>query len=111
MNTGNTHTVTDASFESQVINAEKVVLVDFWAEWCGPCKAIAPVLEDIGEEYKGRLEVHKLDVDANPQTAGRYSIRSIPTMMLFKGGEVVETLVGIQPRAVLSHTIESHLSR
>ena len=111
MNTGNTQTVTDASFETQVINAEKVVLVDFWAAWCGPCKAIAPVLEEIGEQYKGRLEVHKLDVDANPQTAGRYSIRSIPTMMLFKGGEVVETLVGVQSRATLSHTIESHLPR
>lgn len=111
MDTGNTQTVTDASLERQVINAKKLVLVDFWEDWCGPCKAIAPVLDDIGGEYKGRLEVHKFDVDANPQTSGRYSIRSIPTMTLFKGGKVVETQVGMQPRATLYHTIESHLPR
>ena len=110
MSTLSAQTVTDATFEDQVLNTEKVILVDFWADWCGPCKAVAPVLEELSEDYAGRVEVHKLDVDANPQTAQRFGIRSIPTLMLFKGGEQVETLVGLLPKANLVQVIDSHLA-
>lgn len=94
--------VTDAEFEEKVLNAEGPVLVDFWADWCGPCKAIAPALEEIAGEMSDSLSVAKLDVDSNPSTPAKYGIRGIPTLILFKDGEVADTKVGALPKAKLA---------
>ena len=94
--------VTDAEFEEKVLNAEGPVLVDFWADWCGPCKAIAPALEEIAGEMSDSLSVAKLDVDSNPSTPAKYGIRGIPTLILFKDGEVADTKEGALPKAKLS---------
>ena len=91
--------VTDADFAAQVIQSEQPVLVDFWAEWCGPCRAVGPVMEALAGEYDGRARIAKVDVDANPQVAMQYGIRSIPTVMLFDKGQVVDTFVGARPQA------------
>ena len=91
--------VTDAEFEEKVLNAEGPVLVDFWADWCGPCKAIAPALEEIAGEMSDSLSVAKVDVDSNPSTPAKYGIRGIPTLILFKDGEVADTKVGALPKA------------
>lgn len=99
---------TDETFEKEVINGEGLVLVDFWADWCGPCHMLAPVIEQIAEESIDGLSVGKVDVDANPQTAGKYQIMSIPTVMLFKDGEPVETFVGVQPKEAYLAAIEKH---
>ena len=93
--------VTDADFETQVLQAEQPVLVDFWATWCGPCRMIAPVLEQIADEADGKLTVAKMDVDQNPNVPSRFGIRSIPTMMLFKGGQHVDTIIGYKPKQAL----------
>ena len=106
---GNTVVVTDATFESDVINSETPVLVDFWAEWCGPCKMIAPILDEISTEMEGQIVIGKLDVDANPSTAMSYGVMSIPTLLLFKGGEPVERIVGYNPKPQLVGKIEPHL--
>ncbi|MCK9229094.1 MAG: thioredoxin TrxA [Syntrophales bacterium] len=90
--------VTDSTFDAEVIKADRPVLVDFWAPWCGPCKAVSPVVEEIAEDYKGKLKVAKVNVDDNPSTAAQYGIRSIPTLMLFKGGSQQDTLVGMAPK-------------
>jgi thioredoxin 1 len=90
--------VTDASFAEEVEHAPGLVLVDFWAEWCGPCRAIAPVIERLAEDYQGRVKVVKLDTDANPATAARFNIRSIPTILLFKDGQPVDGVIGADPR-------------
>lgn len=90
--------VTDAEFETKVLKSDKPVLVDFWATWCGPCVAMAPVIEELSEKYKEKLDVYKLDVDENQQSAERYGVMSIPTMMVFKGGEPVDQLVGAMPK-------------
>ena len=105
-----TVTVDDGSFETEVLQADTPVLVDFWAEWCGPCRMVAPVVELLASEYQGRLKVTKLNVDDSPQTAGAYSIRSIPTLLLFKDGEVQETAVGAQPKAALARLIDRHVA-
>jgi thioredoxin 1 len=94
--------VTDSSFAAQVLGAERPVLVDFFADWCGPCRALGPIVEQIAEEHADRIEVVKLDVDANPETAGRFGIRSLPTLMLFKDGAPVASQVGALPKARLA---------
>ncbi len=96
-----TKAVTDASFANDVINADDVVLVDFWAEWCGPCKQIGPALEEISEEYAGKLTVAKINIDDNPETPGKFGVRGIPTMMIFRNGELTATKVGAAPKGQL----------
>ncbi|HLS98711.1 MAG TPA: thioredoxin TrxA, partial [Porticoccaceae bacterium] len=98
--------VTDTSFDSDVIGADIPVLVDFWASWCGPCKMIAPLLDQLAEEYSGKVRVCKVDVDANPQTAAKFSVRGIPTLMLFKGGELEATKVGALSKSQLTAFVE-----
>jgi thioredoxin 1 len=101
--------VTDDSFESEVLKSSQPVLIDYWAEWCGPCKMIAPVLDDIASEYDGKLKVVKLNIDENPNTPPRYGIRGIPTLMLFKDGEVEATKVGAVSKSQLVAFIDSNL--
>jgi thioredoxin 1 len=102
--------INDANFQAEVLQADKPVLVDFWAVWCGPCKMIAPVVEEMAKEYDGKLKVAKMDVDANPKMAMQYGIRSIPTLLIFKGGQVVEQIIGAVPKRHLVDKITLHLS-
>ncbi len=99
--------ISDASFEQDVLKAAGPVLVDFWAEWCGPCKMIAPVLEELANEYEGKLTIAKLNIDSNIQTAPKYGVRGIPTLMIFKNGEVAGTKVGALSRTQLASFIDS----
>jgi thioredoxin 1 len=101
--------VTDASFEQEVLKSSGAVLVDFWAEWCGPCKMIGPILEEIATEYNGKLKIAKLNIDENPNTPPKYGIRGIPTLMLFKGGNVEATKVGAVSKSQLSAFIDGNL--
>jgi thioredoxin 1 len=101
--------VTDDSFESEVLNSDVPVLVDYWAEWCGPCKVIAPVLEEIASEYQGKMKICKLDIDANESTPPKYGIRGIPTLMLFKGGSVEATKVGALTKSQLTAFLDSNI--
>jgi thioredoxin 1 len=101
--------VTDQSFEQQVLKAAQPILVDFWAEWCGPCKMIAPILEEVALDYADQLIIAKMDVDQNPQTPVQYGVRGIPTLMLFKDGELVATKVGALTKSQLKAFIDSHL--
>jgi thioredoxin 1 len=100
---------TDADFEQDVLNADRPVLVDYWAEWCGPCKMIAPILEEIADDYGERLRICKLDIDANQETPGKYGIRGIPTLMLFKNGEIEATKVGALSKSQLAAFLDSHI--
>jgi thioredoxin 1 len=98
--------VTDASFDSDVLKADVPVLIDFWAPWCGPCKAIAPVIDELAKDYAGRLKVVKMNVDDNPNTPSQYGVRSIPNLLLFKGGQVKDQIVGAVPKAVLVKAVD-----
>lgn len=100
---------TDADFDQDVLQSDVPVLVDFWAAWCGPCKAIAPILEDLAGEYQGKVKIVKVDVDSNPQAASRFGIRNIPTLFVFKDGEKVDSVMGLQPKAELAKVLDKHL--
>jgi len=102
--------VTDASFAGEIEQADGLVLVDFWASWCGPCMVVAPVLEQLAGEYAGRAKVAKVDVDANQRTAMRFNVRSIPSILFFKNGRHVDTVIGAVPKATLEGKIKQHLS-
>ncbi len=103
------HHISDASFEADVLKSDRPVLVDYWAEWCGPCKMIAPILDEIAEEYDGKLRVAKLNIDENPATPPKYGIRGIPTLMLFKDGEVEATKVGALSKSQLTAFLDQHI--
>jgi len=102
--------VTDSSFEQDVLNSEKTILVDFWAEWCGPCRAVGPILDQIASEHSDKIEVVKLNVDENPQTAAKYQTTSIPAMKVYQGGEVVKTVIGAKPKPALEADLAAYLA-
>ena len=99
----------DSNFKSDVIESDKLSIVDFWAEWCGPCRAIGPVIEELSTEYEGKVNIGKLNVDNNPEVSAQYGITSIPAILFLKGGEVVDKLVGAQPKANFVKKIEAHI--
>ncbi|HLU26074.1 MAG TPA: thioredoxin [Longimicrobiales bacterium] len=101
--------VTDANFADEIEQGEGLAIVDFWAEWCGPCRMVAPIVDEIANEYAGRVKVAKLDVDSNHQTAARFNVRSIPSILFFKDGRHVDTVVGAVPKAHLERKIQEHL--
>lgn len=105
----NTIEISDDNFEAEVISSDIPVLVDFWATWCGPCKAIAPVIDELATEYSGKVKVAKVNVDSNPKSPGKYGVRGIPTLILFKGGEVAEQVVGAVPKSQLEEMIKKAL--
>jgi len=105
---GKTIELTDSNFD-QVINSEKPVLVDFWAEWCGPCKMIGPVVEELAGDYEGKAVVAKINVDENPQVTARFGVRNIPTLLVFKNGQVVDKQVGAVPKSVLSQKLQAQV--
>lgn len=101
--------LSDASFEDEVINSDVPVLVDFWAPWCGPCRAVAPIVEEISEAYDGKVKVGKVNVDENPSTTMKFGIRSIPTLLVFKGGEAVEQIIGAVPKGEIEKAVDKAL--
>jgi thioredoxin len=101
--------ITDATFDEVVLKSDKPVLVDFWAAWCGPCRMVGPIVEELAIEYEGKAVVGKVDVDANQEFAAKYGVRNIPTVLLFKGGEVVEKQVGVAPKATYAQKMDAHL--
>lgn len=105
---GNAVAVNEGSFEEEVVKSSVPVLVDFWAAWCGPCRAVAPTVEELATEYSGKLKVVKVDVDENPDVSSRYGISSIPTLLVFKGGEVVERMVGAYSKNMLLQKLQPH---
>ena len=105
----NVVTLTDATFDTEVTNAEQPVLIDFWAEWCGPCRMVAPIVDSLAADYDGRVKVAKLNVDENPQVSRRFNIRSIPTLLLFKDGELKETAIGLRPKPHLEQLLDRYV--
>ena len=103
--------LTDGDFDQTVLQSDKPVLVDFWAEWCGPCRMIAPAVEGLADEYNGRVSVGKLNIDENPNTPMKYVVRSIPTLLLFKGGDVVESTVGVSGKDQLAELLDKHIEQ
>jgi thioredoxin 1 len=101
--------VTDANFDQDVLKSDKPVLVDFWATWCGPCRAIAPIVEELAAEFKDKVTIGKMDVDSNSSTPMRYKVTGIPTLLVFKGGQVVEQLVGYKPKDAIAQALNKHL--
>jgi thioredoxin 1 len=101
--------VNDANFDQDVLKSDKPVLVDFWATWCGPCRAIAPIVTELATEYQGKVKVGKMDVDQNPSTPMRYGVRGIPTLLVFKGGEVKEQIVGYVPKEQIQKALDKHI--
>lgn len=101
--------VTDATFDEVVLKSDKPVMVDFWAAWCGPCRMVAPIMDQLSEEYEGKAVIGKVDVDANQEFAAKYGVRNIPTVLVFKNGEVVEKQVGVAPKTAYAEKIEAHL--
>lgn len=102
--------VTDATFKQEVLESDVPVLVDFWAPWCGPCRMVAPVVDEISQQYEGKIKVVKVNTDENPNVASQFGIRSIPTLMIFKGGQRVDMVVGAVPKTTLANNIEKHLN-
>lgn len=105
-----TRDVTDATFADEVLNSDKTIMVDFWAEWCGPCRAVSPILDQIAAEHAEKIQIVKLNVDDNPQTAMKYQITSIPAMKVFRGGEVVKTVIGAKPKPALEADLAEFLA-
>ena len=101
--------VTDSTFKQEVLDSEVPVLVDFWAPWCGPCRMVAPVVDEISSQFEGQIKVVKVNTDENPNVASQYGIRSIPTLMIFKGGQKVDMVVGAVPKTTLANTLEKYL--
>jgi thioredoxin 1 len=101
--------VTDSTFDEEIINSDTPAMVDFWAEWCGPCKMVAPVLEELAKDYAGKVKIAKMNVDENRQTPARFGIRNIPTLILFKGGEVAQTIIGAHPKSHINEQIKKLL--
>jgi len=107
---GNVLEVNDANFEQSVLKSEQPVLVDFWATWCGPCKAIAPIVDEVATSYNGKAKVYKMDVDKNNSTPMRYGVRGIPTLLIFKNGQVAEQIVGFVPKETIERALNKHVS-
>jgi thioredoxin 1 len=103
--------LTDANFDELVLKTDKPVLVDFWAVWCGPCRMVAPVVEELSKEYEGRAVIGKVDVDSNPNISARYGIRNIPTLLVFKDGEIVDKHVGVAPKGVLASKLDGQMAK
>lgn len=106
---GDIFEVTDESFDSEIINSDIPAMVDFWAEWCGPCKMVGPVVEELAGEYKGKIKIAKMDVDNNRQTPAKFGIRNIPTLILFKEGEVINTIIGAQSKSAIEEELKKLL--
>jgi thioredoxin 1 len=107
--TKNTMNATDTNFDSEILKSQQVAVVDFWAEWCAPCRLLGPTIDSIADEYQGKLKVFKMNVDENPNTPTRYHVRGIPTVMIFKNGQMVDQLTGNYPKDVIVQTIQKHL--
>ena len=102
--------ITDANFDQSVLKSDQPVMIDFWATWCGPCRAIAPIVEELAKEYQGKVKIGKMDVDSNSATPMRYGVRGIPTLLVFKGGQVKEQIVGYVPKETIQKALDKHLA-